>query len=309
MKLSQKSKRIFAFIIFGLGLGIFLYPSISNVYAEYFQVKVIDKYQDELNEMEQKEKSEKLKKMFEYNENLVENNAALDDPFANTANEADSESADSSSETAISADYEPVTYDVLAEMLGETLGHIEIPKMNVDIPIYLGTSDLALQNGVGLLEGSSLPTGGASTHAVLTGHRGLPSSKLFTDLVDLVVGDVFYIHTLNGILAYEVDTLETVLPEETESLKIVENNDLVTLITCTPYMVNTHRLLVTGHRIPYEAKAAEDGENAIEKIKDTSGKIIEKTDNLWFYGIVCLVVFVGAFLILLRIQKNKRNHS
>ena len=302
MKLSQKSKQIIAILIFGLGLGIFMYPTISNLYAEYFQVKVIDKYQDELDTMAQKEKSEKLMKMFDYNEKLAENNTSLDDPFADTAEEASS-----SPDAATQADYEAVTYDALTEILGETLGHIEIPKMNVDIPMYLGTSDVALQNGVGLLEGSSLPTGGANTHAVLTGHRGLPSAKLFTDLVDLVVGDLFYIHTLNGTLAYEVDKIEIVLPEETASLKIVENQDLVTLITCTPYMVNTHRLLVTGHRIPYEESTVEEAVTTIEKIKDTSKEIIKKPDNLWIWISGCLTIFIGVLLMLFRLLKHKRS--
>lgn len=302
MKLSQKSKQIIAILIFGLGLGIFMYPTISNLYAEYFQVKVIDKYQDELDTMAQKEKSEKLMKMFEYNEKLAENNTSLDDPFADTAEEASS-----SPDAATQADYEAVTYDALTEILGETLGHIEIPKMNVDIPMYLGTSDFALQNGVGLLEGSSLPTGGANTHAVLTGHRGLPSAKLFTDLVDLVVGDLFYIHTLNGTLAYEVDKIEIVLPEETASLKIIENQDLVTLITCTPYMVNTHRLLVTGHRITYEESTVEEAVTTIEKINDTSKEIIKKPDNLWIWISGCLIIFIGVLLMLFRLLKHKRS--
>lgn len=141
------------------------------------------------------------------------------------------------------------------------MGYLEIPKISVCLPVYHGTEDEALARGAGHLEGSSLPVGGGGTHTVLTGHRGLPSAKLFTDLDQLREGDTFRIMTLGDTLEYEVTGIRTVLPEETKDLRILEGKDLATLVTCTPYGVNTHRLLVTGERIPTAGTAAEE-ENA-----------------------------------------------
>ena len=132
------------------------------------------------------------------------------------------------------------------------MGYIRIPSIKVELPIYHGTSEPVLQVGVGHLENTSLPVGGSSTHAVLTGHRGLPSAKLFTELDMVKVGDVFYIKILGETLAYEVDQILTVLPTEMQALNIEKGKDYVTLVTCTPYAVNTHRMLVRGHRIPYQ---------------------------------------------------------
>lgn len=138
------------------------------------------------------------------------------------------------------------------------MGYLEIPKISVCLPVYHGTEDEALARGAGHLEGSSLPVGGGGTHTVLTGHRGLPSAKLFTDLDQLREGDTFRIMTLGDTLEYEVTGIRTVLPEETKDLRILEGKDLATLVTCTPYGVNTHRLLVTGERIPTAGTAAKE---------------------------------------------------
>ena len=136
------------------------------------------------------------------------------------------------------------------------MGYIEIPKIDIKLPIYHGTSELVLNNGIGHLEGTSLPIGGKSTHSVLTGHRGMPSSKLFTDLNQLVIGDVFYIYILDNILAYQVDKISIISPDDVSELKIIEGEDIVTLMTCTPYGVNTHRLLVRGKRVSYNIKSS-----------------------------------------------------
>lgn len=134
------------------------------------------------------------------------------------------------------------------------MGYIEISKINIKLPIYQGTSEEVLSRGVGHLDYSSLPVGGENTHTILTGHRGLPSAKLFTDLDKLSEGDRFYIHSLDKVLAYKVDQIKVVLPHETDDLKIVENKDYITLITCTPYGVNTNRLLVRGERVEFNEK-------------------------------------------------------
>lgn len=138
--------------------------------------------------------------------------------------------------------------------LGDVMGYIEISKINIKLPIYQGTSEEVLSRGIGHLDFSSLPIGGENTHTILTGHRGLPSAKLFTDLDKLSKGDLFYIHSLDKVLAYKVDQIKVVLPHETDDLQIVENKDYTTLITCTPYGVNTNRLLVRGERVELNEK-------------------------------------------------------
>lgn len=302
IKVSKKVQKMLLAIIFAIGLGIFLYPTMSNLYAEYFQNQVIDVYQDKLDQMTKEEKSKQLMAMMEYNASLSQKNGEYTDPFAGIF---DSESAssgenDSASVTQSSGSSEAIIYDALSEAIGESLGHIEIPKIDIDIPIYMGTSEKVLQDGIGLLEGSSLPIGGAGTHATLTGHNGLPSAKLFTDLHKVEEGDIFYLHSLSGTLAYKVDTIQTVLPDETESLKIIEGEDLVTLITCTPYMVNTHRLLVTGHRIPYEEKQ----EVVEEKKENIPTEIKTEVYDYWIYGIVGAVLVLFIFLYVWKRKKE-----
>ena len=142
------------------------------------------------------------------------------------------------------------------------MGYVEIPKIQVNLPIYHGTDAEVLDRGVGHLLGSSLPVGGENTHTILSGHSGMASQKMFTDLDQLAPGDVFYLNVLNETLAYQVTEINTVLPYETELLGIVPGEDLCTLVTCTPYGINTHRLLVCGSRIPYEEAAVMEEETA-----------------------------------------------
>ena len=181
------------------------------------------------------------------------------------------------------------------------LGVIEIPKINVSLPIFDQTTEIFLQKGTSLLEESSYPTGGKNTHAVLSGHRGLPEAKLFTDLPKLKKGDQFFIQINGKTLAYQVEKIQVVLPDEVDSLGIQKCRDLVTLLTCTPYMVNTHRLLVTGHRIPYQAKEAKKAIQGIDQWKKWKFFI-------WFIGILLgsigLVWLLIAYLDSLAIAKR-----
>ncbi|WP_245879848.1 class C sortase [Trichococcus patagoniensis] len=301
MNISKKMQKILLATIFAVGLGIFLYPILSNLYVEYFQNQVIDSYQDKIDQMTEQEKRQELAEMMAYNNKLNQTGIEYVDPFEGILDN-DTDSGADESEVAASIEEEPVIYDALSGSVGEALGHIEIPKMDLDMPIYLGTSEKVLQEGIGLLEGSSLPVGGISTHATLTGHNGLPSAKLFTDLHKLTVGDVFLIHSINGTLAYEVDTIITVLPDETESLKIVEGEDLVTLITCTPYMINTHRLLVTGHRVAYQ----EPQEIAEEtKVTATIKDMKEQNDNIIYFIAALMFILLVVIIILYRIRRKK----
>jgi sortase A len=306
MNVSKKMQKVLLAIIFAVGLGIFLYPILSNLYTEHFQNQVIDTYQDKVDQMTEREKRQKLAEMMAYNVNLSQSGVEYVDPFEGildddgTKNESDSSTT--GNEIVYSTEEETIIYDALSESVGESLGHIEIPKIDIDIPIYFGTSEKVLQDGIGLLEGSSLPVGGTSTHATLTGHNGLPSAKLFTDLHKLAVGDVFLIHSMNGTLAYEVDTIITVLPDETESLKIAEGKDLVTLITCTPYMINTHRLLVTGHRVDYQEAQEIVGE---PKVADALKAVKAENKNIFYFIAAMAFILLLGFIFLYRRRRNK----
>lgn len=260
------------------GLGIFLYPNISRIYARFSQYQIIMAYERQQENMGEELKKIEMEKLQQYNDALVDNDIAYEDPFEENEKNA---SVSSKKEN---------------ERLGEPIGYIAIPKISINIPIYYGTTDYILQRGIGLLEKSSMPVGGKSTHAALTGHRGLPESKLFSDLDKMEIGDIFYIHSVAGTLAYEVENIETVLPNETESLKIQNNRDLVTLITCTPYMINTHRILVMGSRIPFvveeEPRLLTPTERIISSVEE-SNPIIVVIMGLLLMGGVIFFVFIS----------------
>ena len=186
------------------------------------------------------------------------------------------------------------------------MGYIEIPKIDIRLPIYHGVGTEALEKGAGHIEGTSLPIGGPGTHAVLSGHRGLPGRKLFTDLDLIKVGDQFYVQVLNETLAYEVDQILTVLPQESQALSIVPGEDLVTLVTCTPYGVNTHRLLIRGHRIPYEENSKkEQKRDVVEKVKNAG---IE--EKLVMIGLAVFFALCILFWIISEVvRRNKKKES
>ncbi|MGI6206102.1 MAG: class C sortase [Anaerovoracaceae bacterium] len=226
--------------IFVVGAGLLLYPTFSNLWNEYRNQQLITDYNDSVQSLDNSEIERIRAEAKAYNDQHTVNQIV--DAFTEEE------------------DYILThPYDQLLNPNGdEIMGSIVIPKIGVNLAIYHGLGKDTLEKGVGHCEGTSLPIGGESTHAVLAGHRGLPSAKLFTDLDQLETGDVFYIKVLDETLAYKVDQIKTVLPEETEDLAIVPGKDYVTLITCTPYGVNTHRLLVRGTRIPYTPDMAED---------------------------------------------------
>ena len=184
------------------------------------------------------------------------------------------------------------------------MGYITIPRLNTTIPIYHGTDETVLQIGVGHMQGTSLPVGCENTHAALSGHRGLPTASLFTDLDQMQLGDQFYIKVLGQTLAYEVDQILTVEPQDTEALDIVEGQDYVTLVTCTPYGVNSHRLLVRGHRVPYTEEMAQ--EIAAEQAPDSWFKRLPMQARHMVMGlVVILAVLIGRQLIRFLLNKRK----
>lgn len=218
-----------------MALGLTLYPVISNYVNQKYASGIFTAYQEVIAQTDNTVLVREWEKAIAYNQTLI--------PRTNTDGNYTQEALLSASEE----------YDSMLNLNGDgIMGYIEIPKINVHLPIYHGTGDSSLSKGVGHLLGSSLPVGGESTHSILSGHSGMASQKMFTDLEQLTAGDVFYLHVLDETLAYQVVEINTVLPYDTSLLGIAPGEDLCTLVTCTPYGVNTHRLLVRGSRIPYE---------------------------------------------------------
>ena len=247
---------------FLLALGLTLYPVISNYVNQKYASQIHTAYQEV---MEQADDSEllKAKELADtYNHTLV--------PGATAAYSQEGLQA-------ASADYDS-QLDVAGNGI---MGYVEIPKISVKLPIYHGTENDSLERGIGHLLGSSLPVGGENTHSILSGHSGMASQKMFTDLEQLTPGDVFYLNVLNETLAYQVTEINTVLPYETDLLGIVPGEDLCTLVTCTPYGVNTHRLLVRGSRIPYEKAAVLEEENAVTEPAASTWEVKYLQGILW----------------------------
>ena len=242
--MKNKGKVIGIIILFLAGLSLLLYPFVANQWNNHRQKQLIGNYESVISDKEAAgniDYAAEMKKAEAYNDALLP--SILPDSFA---------VADASTETDSS-------YEDSLNIAGDgMMGIVEIPKIAIKLPIYHGTGDEVLQKAAGHLEGSSLPIGGESTHAVISAHRGLPSASLFTDLDQLEIGDHFLIHVLDETLCYEVDQILVVDPEDTSALAVEDGEDLVTLLTCTPYGVNTQRLMVRGHRVPYEEQAVAD---------------------------------------------------
>ena len=217
-------------VIFILGFLLMMYPMISNYYYRIEANNEIQEFQDGAKKLDDVEILRRIELARAYNQTL--DPSKLGDPYTEKEKEG------------IAA------YAKMLEV-AEKIGFVEIPKIDVNLPIYAGTSMEVLDKGCGHLEGTSLPVGGPSTHAVLTAHRGLPKAKMFRDLDKLKEGDVFYVHNIQTVLAYKVDRIMTVEPSNFDPILVEEGKDYTTLLTCTPYMINSHRLLVRGHRIPY----------------------------------------------------------
>ena len=228
-------RKLLVAIIFLIGVGVFTFPLISNWYNNRLQYNMIEGYEDKVGGLSDKIKEKRLQDAAAFNNRLASGSIAYLDPF----------SASSKQKEGGAVKY-PEGF-----LEGEVIGAVEIPKISVKLPILLGVSDKILAKGVGYLPSSSLPVGGKGVHTVLTGHRGLPTAELFRNLDKLNKGDVFYVKSLGRTLAYKVDQIKVVEPEQVEDLAIIKDKDYTTLITCEPYMINTHRMLVRGHRIPF----------------------------------------------------------
>ena len=277
--MKKKAGNLVIGIIFLAGLSLLLYPFVANQWNNYRQKQLISNYEQAVSEKEAAEGIDydaERKKAEEYNEALLP--CVLPDSFA----------------LAESSGVDPVYMNTLNIAGDEMMGSVEIPKIDIKIPIYHTTEEEVLNKGAGHLEGSSLPVGGANTHAVISAHRGLPSASLFTDLDQLKEGDHFLIHVLNETLCYEVDKISVVKPEDTSALAVEDGQDLVTLLTCT-----TERLLVRGHRVPYVEEEVKEEKTVL------SGSSLHTNYLLWvFVGLSVTALFI--FVLYLKETKLKR---
>lgn len=286
--MKQKYLRIvIAGILFLLALGLTLYPIISSRYNQAHQAQIQTSYQEVLEQTDIAELDRVRKQAIAYNAAIT----------PGTMGEAYSPNA----MLAASKDY----VNQLDVNGNGIMGYVTIPKIQVDLPIYHGTESETLDKGVGHLLGSSLPIGGKGTHAILSGHSGMASQKMFTDLEQLQEGDVFYLHVLDEVLAYQVKAILTVLPHDTAFLGVVPGEDLCTLVTCTPTGVNTHRLLVRGTRIPYE-QAQEMEEEIVAQAEESSS---HWENQYWLgirLGLVAMICVVLLFNIILMVKKKRQ---
>ena len=283
--MKKKVTTITICIMFLAGLSLLLYPFISNQWNTYRQKRLISSYDEQVAKKEEAGEIDYNKEWSEataYNEALLP--SILPDSFAVAeASEEDDEEYMSS-----------------LNLNGDgMMGYVEIPKIDVKVPVYHTTEKEVLEKAAGHLEGSSLPIGGESTHSVISAHRGLPSAKLFTDLDKLEKGDHFLISVLDDTLCYEVDKISVVEPTETDGLAVEEGQDLVTLLTCTPYGVNSQRLLVRGHRVPFEEVEMEEAPKGL-----LGGSSFYTNYLLW---VVVGLAVTGIFIAGLYIYNKKKN--
>lgn len=268
-------------LIFLVGLGVLLYPALSDLWNQRRQESLITDYVRTVAEMTADDFSAERASAMAYN-------AALDHSFGD-AFTGDQPAPDDAYWTLLDPDGTGV------------MGYIEIPKISLRLPVYHGTGEDALQSGAGHLAGTSLPVGGAGTHSVISGHRGLPSALLFTDLDRLDIGDEFYLYVLDYTLAYKVDQILTVEPTDVSALMPVAGEDYVTLLTCTPYGVNTHRLLVRGHRVEYVPQSAPTV-TAVQQISHSLG-----WQGKLALAALALIIAIAVISVIMKKAKRPAN--
>ena len=278
----KKIRRLIASLIVIGGIVLICYPSFSSFINQQFANKEIASYDTNMENVSEQELKETMKKAYKYNETLPRAYPA--DPF--TKNNISNLKG---------TGFE----NFWMVQMGEMIGYVEIPSINTYLPIYYGTSKEVLEKGAGVVENTSLPVGGKGTHSVLSAHTGMASKKLFTDLNLVKKDDIFFIHVLNQNFAYQVDQIKIVLPEDTKDLYIEKDKDYVTLLTCTPFGINDHRLLVRGERIDYDFSQ-----------KKTNNSITKTTlkDYLWLivFGVIFLIFL---FKVVKRLKQRKNNRQ
>lgn len=277
MSRNRAFRKILPFILLILGLAILFYPMFSDWYYTIDAKQKIQDFTREANTLSQEEIKRRMDLAVTYNHTL--DPSRLADPYTNKEKES------------------IINYAHMLEV-HQMIGHIIIPSINVDLPVRAGSSPQVLEDGAGHLEGTSLPVGGKSTHAVITAHRGLPRAVMFRYLDKLQDGDIFYFKNFHETLAYEVDQKLTVEPSNFEPVLVVEGKDYMTLLTCTPYMINSHRLLVRGHRVPYQ-----------EAIPEPTLQM-EIPTSFWKRGFfACLFVAIALLIYLLYLLLEQRKEK
>lgn len=278
----KKIRRFIAFLIVTGGIILICYPSFSSFINQQFANKEIATYENKMEDTSEQELRETMQMAYDYNATLPRTYPA--DPF--TGNNISNMKGTEFEKFWMIQD-------------GQMLGYIEVPSINIYLPIYYGTSKQVLEEGAGVVENTSLPVGGKGTHSVISAHTGMASKRLFTDLNLVEEGDIFFIHVLNQNFAYQVDQIKIVLPEEIEDLYIEKDKDYVTLLTCTPFGINDHRLLVRGQHIDYDFSQKE------------TDKIISKAtlkDYLWLIVLgIILVIFL--FKIIRKLRQRGYNRQ
>lgn len=279
-KKQPKIVTILAILLLLIGLGIMLYPTFSDLYYRWTAQQQISQY-NHVAEATQADYSELWAAAEEYNRQLAQRGSSI----------------------TVSEEEQALIEQLLNPLGNGMMGYIDIPKISVHLPIYQDTEESALQAGAGFWLGTSLPTGGPSTHCVLTAHNGLVRAKMFTDLDQLEIGDTFSLSILDRVLTYEVDQILVTEPEDISPLQIVEGEDYVTLYTCTPYGVNTHRLLVRGHRIPNPEE-----EETVDPVQAVTGgmDLREKILTVLFLVAALLLLILAARLLISQIKKAKQ---
>ena len=288
-------------ILLSAGLLLLFYPAFNNIIFVYKQSQVIDSYNSRVVKLDSQVVESMKDDAKEYNESLSKN--VTDD----VKPEKDSQPVSGN-----------LSYSSLLSLNNQQIGYIVIEKIGLNQPIFHGTDDKTLDAGIGHMENTSLPVGGENTHCVLTGHTGVPGMMLFTDLEDVVVGDKFYIKALDETIAYEIDQIKTVLPNDVSEIQIVNGEDYVTLLTCTPYGVNTHRLLVRGTRVPYNGEIDEKEEKPTEEKVEAT--LDEEGEDLRTYSMKFILYYVitpaiiscimiALFVIIRKKRREKREKN
>lgn len=288
--MKRRLLNLFFGLLFLAGFGILAYPTISDQWNTYRQSQLITSYENALSEMEPEDYTREWEAARSFNDTFGENNL-----YGDAFGETDTDLTDTE-------------YWKILNAAGDgVMGYMSIPKINIRLAIYHGTGEDVLQTGIGHMNGTKLPIGGESTHSVLAAHRGLPSARLFTDVDQLERGDRIYIHVLDEILAYEVDQILPMVDKDDmetlqEALQIEEGRDLITLFTCTPYGVNSHRLLVRGTRVPYEGEEEVAGTPV-----DTMMRAVQNYYMLYLVlGLSVTILVILLMKFLFRPRKKKK---
>ena len=271
-----------------LGVSVFTYPFVSNMMRERQKDEILSEVDQKNEEMSKEQKKKEREAAEEYNRDLYQQ-VILTDPF------------DMESQTEEDERY----HGLLNQNQDGIMAYVEIPRLKIREPVYHGTSAAVLEKGCGHLRNTSLPVGGKSTHAVISGHTGLADAEIFTNLTEMKKGDLFYIHVLGDILAYQVDQIKVVTPDQLEDLYIEPGKDYVTLVTCTPYGINSHRLLVRGERVPYTEEIKNKGvEQEREGIEKSNWR--NTYDRAVLRGIGCVAILMLGVHVTGKIRKWRR---